>query len=37
MASDRDIVHQWLETMSDWRLTLLTDVTGQAKESADYR
>ena len=36
MASDRDIVHSSLETMSDWRLTRPTDVPGQATESADY-
>jgi hypothetical protein len=36
MASDRDIVHSSLETMSDWRLTRPTDVPGQAAESADY-
>ena len=36
MASDRDIVHGSLETMSDWRLTRPTDVPGQAIESADY-
>jgi hypothetical protein len=36
MASDRDIVHASLETMSDWRLTRPTDVPGQAVESADY-
>jgi hypothetical protein len=36
MASDRDIVHGSLDTMSDWRLTRPTDVPGQARESADY-
>jgi hypothetical protein len=36
MASDRDIVHSSLETMSDWRLTRPTDVPGQTTESADY-
>lgn len=36
MASDRDIVHSSLETMSDWRLMRPTDVPGQATESADY-
>ena len=36
MASDRDMVHSSLETMSDWRLTKPTDVPGQADESADY-
>ena len=36
MASDRDIVHGSLETMTDWRLTRPTDVPGQASESADY-
>ena len=36
MASDRDIVHGSLETMSEWRLTRPTDVPGQASESADY-
>ena len=36
MASDRDIVHNSLETMADWRLTRPTDVPGQASESADY-
>jgi hypothetical protein len=36
MASDRDIVHSSLETISDWRLTRPTDVPGQATESADY-
>jgi len=38
MASDRDIVHGSLDTMSDWRLTRPTDVPGQAGggEAADY-
>jgi hypothetical protein len=36
MATDRDIVHGSLETMSDWRLMRPTDVPGQASESADY-
>ena len=36
MASDRDIVNNSLETMSDWRLTRPTDVPGQSTESADY-
>ena len=36
MASDRDIVHSSLETMTDWRLMRPTDVPGQTTESADY-
>jgi hypothetical protein len=36
MASDRDIVHGSLDTISDWRLTRPTDVPGQASDSADY-
>ena len=36
MASDRDIVHESLDTMPDWRLMRPTDVPGQASESADY-
>jgi hypothetical protein len=36
MASDRDIVHGSLDTMSDWRLTRPMDVPGQAVEAADY-
>jgi hypothetical protein len=38
MASDRDIVHSSLDTMSEWRLTRPMDVPGQAGggEAADY-
>ena len=36
MASDRDIVGDSLDTMSDYRLTRPMDVPGQASESADY-
>jgi hypothetical protein len=38
MATDRDIVHSSLDTMSDWRLTRPMDVPGQAGggEAADY-
>jgi hypothetical protein len=36
MASDRDLVRGWLDTVADWRLTRPMDVPGQASESADY-
>ena len=38
MASDREIDHSSLETMSDWRLTRPLDVPGQAGagDAADY-
>jgi hypothetical protein len=36
MATDRDIVRNALDTVSDWRLTQPTDVPGQAIGQADY-
>ena len=36
MASDRDIVHDSLDTMSNWRLTRPANIPGQAIEAADY-
>ena len=36
MASDRDLVRGWLDTVADWRLMRPVDVPGQASESADY-
>ena len=38
MASDKDIVHGSLDTMSNWRLTRPADVPGQAGggQAADY-
>jgi hypothetical protein len=36
MTTDRDIVRDALDTVSDWRLTQPTDVPGQAIGQADY-
>jgi hypothetical protein len=36
MTTDRDIVREALDTVSDWRLTQPTDVPGQAIGQADY-
>ena len=36
MRTDRDIVRDALDTVSDWRLTQPTDVPGQAIGQADY-
>ncbi len=36
MTTDRDIVRDSLDTVSEWRLTQPTDVPGQAIGQADY-
>jgi hypothetical protein len=36
MASDRDVVHDSLDTMPNWQLTRPMNVPGQAIDAADY-